>query len=583
LLNALAMNQRRLSVVVLALTLTHPGIAAACGGLFCDTPSNPFAPPVAQTAENVLFAMEPGPNGQQQLEAHVQIFYTGPADRFSWVVPVDSAPTLDVGTDRLFQVLTSATNPRFNVDWQVDGTCKESPGSGGGGAFATPGAAPGSGGSTGSADAAAGVDVSFQGAVGPYDAAVVSSTDPAALLKWLADNKYFVSPEAAKLINDYVGEGKHFVAIRLQSGRDVNEIQPLVMRFLGPGPCVPIRLTSVAALNDLRINLWVLAAHRVVPTNYYEITIDPARIDWLGGGANYDELVKQAANDAGGNAFVTDFAGPPPLLKGGIAVRAPDLQQLAAARTPADAVNLTVSQGIAPDPALLAILRQLIPEPPSLARAGITESRFYAQISNFWGSDPTQFAPFDAATFAQLIDERIIKPRQNAEGLVARFPQLTRLGTFLSPEEMVVDPLFDANLTLPPVPVQRTVKGRVACGNRQYSYCEAPASLQLPDGQTLKLMTACQSTAGAKDGLEQAPALERGWARATQGDGRLAFDRRPEITAALQKHNAAVDARFGPFPPGSGGDEGCSVGRGGWDLALALAVALALAARRRRH
>src|SRR4051794_38499205 len=80
--------------------------AQACGGFFCGQPNNPFdPPPVAQTAENVLFAMEQTASGQMHLEAHVQIFYTGPADVFSWIVPVDSAPELDVGSNRLFQAL----------------------------------------------------------------------------------------------------------------------------------------------------------------------------------------------------------------------------------------------------------------------------------------------------------------------------------------------------------------------------------------------------------------------------------------------------------------------------------------------
>src|SRR4029078_9434133 len=93
--------------------------AHACGGLFCNQPQNPFdPPPVAQTPENVLFAMEPASAGSAQaalkLEAHVQIFYTGPADRFSWVVPVDSKPELDVGTDQVVQPLGGVRPPQYS-------------------------------------------------------------------------------------------------------------------------------------------------------------------------------------------------------------------------------------------------------------------------------------------------------------------------------------------------------------------------------------------------------------------------------------------------------------------------------------
>ena len=162
-----------------ALCLIPAPRARACGGFFCNQGQNPFDLPVAQTAENVLFAMERTSSGQFALEAHVQIFYTGPADRFSWVVPVDSEPTLGVGSNTVFSVLQSATQPRFGLTWEEAGTCKPDPRGqypGPGGGFGT----GGSGGASGFADAAAsadsGVTVSFRGDVGPYDAAVIKST-----------------------------------------------------------------------------------------------------------------------------------------------------------------------------------------------------------------------------------------------------------------------------------------------------------------------------------------------------------------------------------------------------------------------
>ena len=81
--------------------------AQACGGFFCNRPDNPFdPPPVVQTAENVLFAVNPSPGpGAKRLEAHIQIFYSGPAAAFSWIWPVDAEPTLDVGSDAVFTTL----------------------------------------------------------------------------------------------------------------------------------------------------------------------------------------------------------------------------------------------------------------------------------------------------------------------------------------------------------------------------------------------------------------------------------------------------------------------------------------------
>ena len=49
--------------------------------------------------------------------------------------------------------------------------------------------------------------------------------------------------------------------------------------------------------------------------------IDEARIDWWNRGTNYfgpQGLVSQAANEAGGNAFVTEYAGPSSIARSSV-------------------------------------------------------------------------------------------------------------------------------------------------------------------------------------------------------------------------------------------------------------------------
>jgi hypothetical protein len=161
-----------LAAAAIASTLAAPS-ARACGGFFCNQPQNPFELPVAQTAENVLFAMERTSSGQFALEAHVQIFYMGPADRFSWVVPVDSEPTLGVSSNSVFSVLQQTTQPRFTLDWQDVGSCKPSP-------DPPPPSPPAGGGFDAAASAGdtgpRGVDVAFRGDVGPYARVPSTST-----------------------------------------------------------------------------------------------------------------------------------------------------------------------------------------------------------------------------------------------------------------------------------------------------------------------------------------------------------------------------------------------------------------------
>jgi hypothetical protein len=562
-----------LSLVAIVL----PGSPArACGGFFCDQPQNNFdPPPVEQTGENVLFAMDKDPaTGLNHLEAHVQIFYTGPADRFSWMVPVDSMPTLDVGTNQLFKVLEPATHPSFGVTYHEEGTCKTPPQGDEGGAAGT----GGSGGFSGAVDAAAsadgavGVDISFRGDVGPYDAVVIKSTDPndpKPLTDWLQQNKYYLSPDGSRLIGDYVRENKYFVAIRLINGHTVNEIQPLVMRFDGPSPCVPLRLTSIAAIDDLRINLWVLAENRVVPSNYYEIKINPARIDWFNNGANYDDLVKQAANEAGGNAFVTDFVGDATVMSGQIYAGRYDTTRLSLALTPPEAMQEINIQGFPRDAALLEILRKDIPEPQILKDMGIGDVQFYGQLSSYWAQYQKNFAPFSAKVLADDIAMRIVQPLAKAQALFDHFHKLSRLSTFISPEEMTTDPLFMANSTLPDVAAARLADAYLMCGNQQYTRCEAPIRLELPGGQKLYFKPRpsqgyCYGDPATVDRgmLDQAPALAQAYQRAPIGEGAVRMNNQAVIDANVAAHNLA--ARAAVMAGGAGGAGGTG-GTGGTD------------------
>ena len=181
------------------------GEAQACGGLFCNAPPpDPFAPlPVAQNGENVVFSITKDPaGGAPTLQAHIQILYTGDAAKFSWVVPVDAAPELSTGTDRLFSALATATQPSFQATPATSGVCIPEPNINVTGTGGFPGGT-GSAGSTGAGGASGGgVQVSFQGAVGPFDAAVIKSDDSVALRTWLTDNGYIVSDQAVGPIDD---------------------------------------------------------------------------------------------------------------------------------------------------------------------------------------------------------------------------------------------------------------------------------------------------------------------------------------------------------------------------------------------
>jgi len=549
------------------------GEARACGGLFCDRPPpDPFAPlPVAQNGENIVFAMTPDPaGGAPTLEAHIQILYTGDAGKFSWVVPVEAAPELGVGTDRLFSALATATAPQFRATSMTDGQCRILPPSGSGGSAAGSGSGGavgmGAGGAAGTSGG--GVTVSFQGAVGPFDAAVIMSTDPGALKKWLIDNGYTVSDGAAALIDRYVAEQKYFVALKLLNGVGVQSIQPIVLKFRAPEPCVPLRLTAIAANPDMPVLLWVLGDNRVVPDGYHEIEIDEARINWEAGGSNYfgpKGLVSQAANEAGGKAFITEYAGTSSIAQRVVYSNGQfDLPRLDAAATPPTYVQAFISMGLASDPQALPLLSQYIPMPEAVKQMGVTASQFYNNISSYWQT--YAFPPFDLPGLTKAISQKIVQPRIDAQMMIDAHPYLTRLNTYISPEEMDQDPLFLVNRDLPPVSNMHMAVLRTMCAS-EYLYCNAPIRLELSDGRKTWIRhgstaDSCQGQPYDRSRLDLLPSAQRAWARAATGVGQSVIDNSQDIVAGLAANDAAFPTEQQRFF-GGGGRGGVGGGAGG--------------------
>jgi MYXO-CTERM domain-containing protein len=584
--NEPTMRRSVLLLMTLAAVVLRPAPARACGGFFCNQPNNPFDPPsVVQTGENVLFAVNPDPApGAPKIEAHIQIYYSGPASKFSWVLPIDAEPTLDVGSDAVFTALDAVTHPKFQVSYHDEGTCKPSlypP------TVDTAGGTKGAAGPAGMVQTNGSVDVSFQGAVGPYDAAVISSTDPQALKAWLADNMYYVSDQASSIIDTYVGESKHFVALRLLNGQDVQSIRPIILRFDAAAPCVPLRLTAIAAVDDMRVNLWVLADRRSVPINYLEIAVNLAKIDWLGSAGNYDKLLKEAADEAGGDAFTAEYAGTARLMDRQLWYDGRyNLPKLRSMTTPPAYLAEIAAEGFARDAKLLALLEKYIPEPASLAAAGVAERTFYNQLSSYWAQDMAEFAPFDPNAMTDELDSTIVMPLENAQGLFDRFPYLTRLATLISPEEMTKDPIFLFNGDLGDVPVVRQADATYECGAMLYSHCDANVRVRLPDGRTLRFAPVTSSSSSsstatcfgmpsggyAHGDIDALPSLQAAWQRAESGPGTTVIDKNPVIDKGVGEHNAGI----------SGGC-GCSTGGTGFGGAGALAATLALLAVRRRR
>ena len=269
-----------------------PATSSACGGFFCQLV------PINQAAEQIVFRQD-----GNQVTAMVQIQFEGDPSDFSWVVPVPSTPEYELGSNVAFTDLELATRPQFNL--QQSGTACAVPD------FPVAVADVGFDASAESTDA--GVVVESVQDVGGYTVTLISGDNAESISQWLVDNNFDLTSQGEELLAPYVEEGMKFVAVRLQQNRGTGSIQPLIMRYESDKPVVPIRLTAVAALEDMGVIVWLLGDARAVPENFLHVTPNYTRLDWFNGTQNaygsYQALITEAMNEAGGQGFATDYAG----------------------------------------------------------------------------------------------------------------------------------------------------------------------------------------------------------------------------------------------------------------------------------
>jgi hypothetical protein len=520
-----------------------PREAEACGGFFCSRI------PVDQSGERIIFTVDGG-----RVEAHVQIQYVGDAQDFAWIVPVHGMPTLSVGAPAFFTYLAQVTQPQFRLTWE--GSCA-SPFS----VFAdgaTGGPVPTDAGSPG-------VEVLQQSQVGPYDSVILSATDAAALKTWLTSNGYDISATADSAIEPYVGQGYNFVALKLQKDRSVGELRPIVLGFEGTRPCVPIRLTAVAAQPNMPIIAYVFAAARAVPVNYRHVLINETRIDWLSGGANYTQVASRAVDEAGGRAFLTELAGSTAPFANPNEMQLPganlDTSVLATKTHPVDFVLEVFSQNFPQgDGALFAMFQRYIPIPQSL-QGSVSPQQFYNGIAFFRSdidNDPGR-APFDAVAFANELEGSIVAPLRRAREILVSHPYLTRLFTTMSAEEMTVDPEFDFNASASDVSNLHTATARPLCDS------ENRVRITLADGRYF-------TVSFASGPVSAGPNAERVEQYTEEGPPATLVDN----TAAI---HAVIARQFGGGGPGSCG---CAGGTAAPLTVLALLAVRALNRWRRR-
>lgn len=475
-------------VATLLAVLLTPTAALACGGFFC------FTQPIDQSAERILYI-----RNSDSITVHIQISYTGDDEQFSWVLPLMSVPQLGIGSDSVFPVLEQLTSPRFQLDVQnkqgcyLDQPCMQ-----------LDAAADGGGG--GPAAGGGGVQILLEEKVGPYDAKVISGDDGAEMFQWLNDNGYVQPPEAQPLIESYVDNKFVFLALKLQKDKSVGDLAPIVVTLDENEPCLPIRLTKIAASDDMPIVAWFLGEHRAIPKNYLHVEINEATIDWFNPSANYKAVVSKAIDQASGHAFTTEYAKPNKQIQpwqqndpnaqpvnifdNRFELQNADTAKLAGMTEPGDFLQEMFSQGFPRNTSIQNMIRKYMPKADPYA--DVSDNEFYGCIQ---GYQPGQGEPcdsyyaslpaFDAKAFAQELQEVVVEPLAAVQKSFGDLPYLTRLYTTLDASEMDKDPIFSFNPDLPDVDNLHVAVAEPICAEGEQQ--AKKAKLTFADGRELEV------------------------------------------------------------------------------------------------
>jgi len=326
-----------------------------------------------------------------------------------------------------------------------------------------------------------------------------------------------------------------------------------VLTYAGSEASIPVKLTAVAANDDMGVLTWVLGPARAVPKNYLSLELNEARINWFNAASTYNSVVIEAANDAGGQGFVTEFAGATSKLAGLVWTQS-DQQTWAAIQNQVygsfgDMFNQVYGQYGGWD-GFWDATRAAVTLPADLAFEDfkLCPNCYAGQI---------QFKP--ASYFAEL-QRLVIDPVKLVQNLVDAHPTLTRMYTTLSADEMTLDPVFTFNADQGDVNNQHTAERVIEC-NSKVSQFEAPWRIELPQGGVVR---GNASNVGTwPTALNDLPPNARIVRTGDSGSGKVVEDNMEPIKTGLATYNASV---IPTAPSGNGqptGTGGSSSGGGG--------------------
>jgi len=264
---------------------------------------------LAQTRQEVVIAFYRDGAGNAAVDKALYVLrsrYTGtPPQSFVWLVPVPATPTDVVAHQNgtLFERLDDLTAPHFFID---TGTSQPA-------MCGCAANAPGDGNLAGGL-----VVVAAQGQAGIFDWAALTSTGADALLDWLNANSFAVPDTAVDVLQTYIDQELHFLAIRVAAFDELAAdedgeiaIPPIQFTCATSRRFYPMVISQISAAEETEVLIYLLADHRIEAANVPNAVIDEEALaadDDSPSLTNYEQLFTDAIAAEGGLALVTEYA-----------------------------------------------------------------------------------------------------------------------------------------------------------------------------------------------------------------------------------------------------------------------------------
>ena len=440
--------------------------------------------------------------------------YSGLAKDFGWVLPLPKVPKVGVGSKVLFDALDTRMAMRYAMAYapaeNCRGTwqgCKDYPMVGGGDfADASASGADVAGSDTSKNGGGPGVEILASGTTGPYDYTVVQGGNADVLYTWLNTRGYATPDKAKPILQSHITKGDVFVAVKLSNGQGVEAIRPITLEMADTEACVPLRLTSIAAADDLAVVVTIAGPGRAIVKNHLDVEPNPLRMALLNdqGTPNYNgtyipcnqdgqyyyscqiptnlaQVQSAAIDEAGGHAFVTEAAFKGSDLGNLLNMSKNSADWLAKVKNLDDVANqlavasdFPVNSEVGDALSLPLALTTTFPGvDPAQALADLRACGQYWQMPQspecqlpgglVLTHEQLQAVAIDGVGAQTAMKVGIIDPLFLVGDQLAAAPMLTRLSMRISPSEMDRDPVFSFNSSLPKVDPTRVILSNQVC------------------------------------------------------------------------------------------------------------------------